>query len=240
MGENDSADKNDARARWPALESNPDSFTEFIRTLGVPSTVALHDVFGFEPELLMMIPQPIYAMVFLFPHEKAFREPRDWKTDEPPKADPGEPYFLWQSKALGNACGTIACMHALINKRSEIPFDDGSVLGQFLEKTKDMNAKERGACMESYEPIREKQQKSARSGNNQTQVNEGKVDFHFVCFIEHNGYVYELDGAKPAPVKHCKVENFPADVGKIIQTEYMAKMPGELNFSTLALAPMEQ
>ena len=59
-----------ARARWPALESNPEAFSSFITKLGIAPTIGLHDVFGFEPDLLMMIPQPIYAIVFLFPHSK--------------------------------------------------------------------------------------------------------------------------------------------------------------------------
>jgi len=223
-----------ARARWPALESNPESFTAFLRKLGVGETVAIHDVFGFEADLLMMIPQPIYAMIFLFP-PKFEREKREEKSDK--KGEEGSPFFLWQTKSLGNACGTIACIHALANCRSSIPLAEDSILAQYLQQATDLTYKERGSALETFEPMRKEQVKSASSGSNQTRMTEDRVEYHFVCFIEHHGDIYELDGMKQEPVKHGKCENFAIDVGRIIQSEFMAKMPEEHNFSTLALAP---
>ncbi|CAD7933979.1 unnamed protein product [Amoebophrya sp. A120] len=227
-----------ARARWPALESNPETFTDFIHKLGAPQNIAIHDVFGFDPELLMMLPQPVYAMIFLFPPKSELLGEREKKTEDLPQPE-GEPFFLWQSKALGNACGTIAAIHSLINNRSSLPFTDDSILGQFVTATKDHTPGERGKIMETFEPMRKQQQKAASGRSNQTEMTEGKVDFHFVAFVEKNNAIWELDGARPKPRKFAMVEglSFGERVGQIIQSEYMAKMPGEHNFSTLALAP---
>merc|ERR1712183_1068635 len=102
----------------------------------------------------------------------------------------------------------------------------------------------RGKLLEECEGIREQQVSCSREG--QTAVQEGKVDFHFIVFINHEGQVLELDGVKPMPVAHGKIGEAPNSdgpfgfaklVGHVIQTKFMAKMPDELNFATLAIAP---
>ena len=41
----------------------------------------------------------------------------------------------------------------------------------------------------------------------QTDVIEGKVDNHFVCFIEMDGNLFELDGTKPGPIDHGPISD---------------------------------
>lgn len=38
-----------------------------MRNIGVPEPIQMADIYGFEPELTAMIPQPIYAIIVLFP-----------------------------------------------------------------------------------------------------------------------------------------------------------------------------
>ena len=47
--------------------------TDFIHSVGVSSSFAFHDVYGLDEELLMMLPQPVQAMVLLFPSADAVR-----------------------------------------------------------------------------------------------------------------------------------------------------------------------
>jgi ubiquitin carboxyl-terminal hydrolase L3 len=47
----------------------------FLRKMGVPAAWEINDVYGLEPELLSMLPQPALALLLLFPiNDKA--EPR--------------------------------------------------------------------------------------------------------------------------------------------------------------------
>ena len=142
--------KKSARARWPALESNPETFTAFLKKLIAPGStgVAVHDVFGFEPDLLAMIPQPVYAMIFLYP-SKSLREKNPPVSPESADAN-SKFYLLRQTKALGNACGTIACIHALANLRGSIPWPDDSLIGQLISQTAALDVSARGEYMETY------------------------------------------------------------------------------------------
>lgn len=48
---------------WPPLESNPEIFTEYMQKLGLPSTWGFSEMYGFDDELLAMLPQPVVAVI---------------------------------------------------------------------------------------------------------------------------------------------------------------------------------
>ena len=41
---------------WPPLESNPEIFEEYCHKLGMPETWGFSELYGFDEELLAMIP----------------------------------------------------------------------------------------------------------------------------------------------------------------------------------------
>ena len=60
--------------RWLPIESNPEVMNSFLSKLGVPSDWEICDVFGLDPDLLMMIPQPCLALMLLFPVTEKYHE----------------------------------------------------------------------------------------------------------------------------------------------------------------------
>jgi ubiquitin carboxyl-terminal hydrolase L3 len=63
------------------------------------------------------------------------------------------------------------------------------------------------------------------------------VNTHFICFVEKDGQVYELDGRKACPINHGPSSGSLLDDScRIIRTNFMDADPGELRFTILALA----
>ena len=66
---------------------------------------------------------------------------------------------------------------------------------------------------------------------------QDEVDAHFICFVEKEGDIYELDGRKDFPVNHGPTTKgtFLADACKIVQ-KFMERDPDEIKFTIMVLA----
>jgi len=53
----------DKKFSWPPLESNPEVFTNYLHSIGLPQTFSIGEVFGFDEELLAFIPQPVLGIM---------------------------------------------------------------------------------------------------------------------------------------------------------------------------------
>ena len=54
--------------KWVPLESNPEVLNGFAQSLGLNTQMmTFHDVWGLDEELLAFIPQPVKALLFLYP-----------------------------------------------------------------------------------------------------------------------------------------------------------------------------
>ena len=67
----------------------------------------------------------------------------------------------------------------------------------------------------------------------------GEPPGHFVCYVEHGGYIWELDGRMKAPANKGRIlpdSSLGTQVTKIIQ-KYIDIDPEETKYSVMALAP---
>ncbi|CAD7946680.1 unnamed protein product [Amoebophrya sp. A25] len=270
----DDSDEEDARLKWIALESNPLAFTKFMHQIGASKQFAVHDVFGFDSDGFAHLPAPVKALILLYPianDEGGSLMPTVGRRRV--KVADEAPFFLWQGKELGNACGAIALIHAIAN--CGIPVRKNSVLQKFLAQAGGLTPEERGQLLEKDEGLMEKAEEVAcdeecnqtdwcnwgdedesedEDGNEEDDDLDPSLDtdFHFVCFVEKDSVIYELDGCRNAPLKVGKLPDagasdtesgrtessfaFPIECGKIIRKRFIDRAPESVQFATLAVA----
>ena len=225
--------------RWLPLESNPDVMNNYMGNLGVDMSVFEYiDVYGFEPDLLMMIPRPVIALVLLFPitenYEK-FRSTEEEKIKSEGQSLNEKVYFTKQT--VGNACGTVGIIHAVANNMEKFTFKPDSALKDFIDSTQSLSAEEKAIKLETHKGMTSCHSSSAQEGQTKAPSANEKVDLHFIALVEKDGNLYELDGRKPFPINHGKtnMNTFLEDSAAVCKT-FMQRDPDNYNFNMIALA----
>ncbi|KAM7255926.1 hypothetical protein ACFE04_011667 [Oxalis oulophora] len=218
--------------RWLPLEANPDIMNQFLWGLGLSmKEVECFDVYGLDDELLAMVPQPVVAVLFLYPLTSQTEAER--AQQENMKQDPSSKvYFMKQT--VGNACGTVGLLHAVGNVTSEIKLSEGSYLDRFFTSTANMNPLERAKFLENDGEMEVAHSVAATAGETEASDN---VDTHFICFSCVEGGLYELDGRKSGPISHgaSSPETLLKDAAKVIKG-VIEKNPSSLNFNVIAVS----
>ncbi|ESO93150.1 hypothetical protein LOTGIDRAFT_204019 [Lottia gigantea] len=221
--------------RWIPLESNPDVLNKYVRALGVPENWQFVDIYGLDDELLAMVPQPVSAVILLFPDTDQVSANPIGSVDSNP---PAPLYYTKQS--IRNACGTVGIVHAIANSADKINFDKNKHFIKFLEKTKPMSPEERAKALEEDQEMGSAHQDSAQEGQTRTPGKDDEVNAHFVAFVHKDGSLYELDGRKEGPVKHGETtqDGLLKDTVKVVR-EFMKRDPDQITFNLMALVEMK-
>ncbi|KAL0237172.1 hypothetical protein PCE1_000569 [Barthelona sp. PCE] len=217
------------------LEANPEVFTEFISSLGAGTTFVFEDMWALDDELLpMMNPTAAKAVIFLYDiNEKQLVHERD----NFQFSNSSEAIFVKQY--IGNACGTIALLHSIINQ-TDVEFEEGSLLhnlkASFVEgKT----AEELGHMLEVDDDLEEQHQLAGASG--QTEVPDDlNVSLHFIAFVKVGDQLLHFDGRKENPVLHGTTteDRFLYDAAAAMKG-MMAVDPENPNFSIIMMKKRE-
>lgn len=212
----------------------PDVLNKYIHNLGVPGSWEFVDVYGLDAELLMMVPRPVAAVMLLYPiTEKS--ELKDNQIGEEKNGGVENLYYMKQT--VGNACGTVAVIHALANNTDKIDLADNKHFIKFLTDTLGKEPGEIASILESDSAMGAAHDDSAQDGQTEAPSRDEKINTHFIAFVCKDDGLYELDGRKSGPVYHGKstADTLLEDAVAVVQ-KFMARDPTELNFTLMALA----
>ena len=109
----------DDEFQWPPLESNPEIFSDYLIKMGLSKEWTIGEVFGFDEELLAFIPQPTVAVIVAFEGLKPRDENEQGSEDNLSLVK----YYMKQTSRLDNACGIIACLHAVYNNLDKVSIE---------------------------------------------------------------------------------------------------------------------
>lgn len=230
------------KPRWMPLEGNPEVLNKYLKNLGVKNDdYEFVEIIGFDEDLLAFVPQPVSAVLLLFPiteeHEEHRRKEIEDASHTPPDYSQAI-YFLKQT--VGNACGSIAVIHSVANNLEKFQLDAHKPLAHFLETTKLMTPEQRAEHLKHAMDMATANDVIAEEGESRIIDREEHVNLHFVCFINVNNELYELDGRHPHPVKHTVQIKQGEQLDLLRSTKdvilpLIEKAGGDIRFSMMAL-----
>lgn len=231
------------------------------------------DIFGLDCELLNMVPEPCAGVILLFPCTETIYQARGVQKRQLLRDSPSlatrNAYHVTQVAGFGNACGTIASVHALINGAAVYNVDNDSnrnPLQEFQDRNASLSPLDRGKALFKTAALRSSSDESASHEAAQTACPDRHgpdLDHHFVAFSPISGnsgsdiHVVELDGTKVKPVDHGAVASIlqdapPGDdggdsrkrsflraVAHVIRKQYMEVEPDSIEFTMMALCKIK-
>ncbi|XP_053602431.1 ubiquitin carboxyl-terminal hydrolase-like [Plodia interpunctella] len=220
------------------MESNPETMNKYLMKLGVSDKWRMVDVIGLEGEALTWVPQPVLAVILLFPLSDSYEQHRQEeeksllkKGEQPPK----DVFHLRQ--VLSNVCGTIALVHSVANNTPTIDLQDG-LLKKYLRDAEGLDAAARGALLENSTAILDAYKEIMLIGNAEGNEANDVVNNHFVTFVHKDGRLFELDGRKALPIDHGETtqETLLEDAAKVCR-QFVEREPDNIGFTVVALVP---
>ncbi|PIA19693.1 ubiquitin carboxyl-terminal hydrolase isozyme L3 [Coemansia reversa NRRL 1564] len=218
---------------WVPLESSPEAMNKMVYRLGVDKAVGFNDVWGLDDELLEMVAQPVHALIFLFPSLEEFQAARKQKAAS--SSNKVSPNVWFMRQTIGNACGTMAIIHALANIQKTVPIS--GPLGEFFEKTKNLSPAERATELEKNESIAALHSQSAVEGQTTAPEADADILHHYSAFVNVDGDLYELDGTTSAPLNHGPSNNLLKDAARVIKEHVKSLNDDPRGFSVISLGP---
>jgi len=236
---------------WLPLESNPAIFTSYARsTSHLSQSWEFVDVLGFgggaKDDLLLLSPTEsnlsniVAGAIFLFPTTDTIYADRGLQKLQLRKQNQRHQgalsrnvFHLEQVKGFGNACGTIAATHVLLNSGLALPdipdpFNESGPIASPLStykntcikitKTDDQEhdslRRQRGEMLVQTQELHNISDRSAQSTTSQTPCPESGDTYlghHYCAFIpvkiDGTNHVVELDGTKIRPIDHGTIDN---------------------------------
>jgi ubiquitin carboxyl-terminal hydrolase L3 len=238
-----------AKKLWTMLENNPEVMNQLAQSLGLNDTLAFYDVYSLtDPDLLAFIPRPVYALLVIIPLTptwKEIRQSEDENKQEYAGKDEDDP-VIWFKQTIGNACGSIGLVHALLNSEASKHIKPDSTLDKIRKDALPKTMWERAKVLEDSDEFEKAHVDAAKLGDTaaptpQNNVHSGQ---HFVAFVKaKDGNLWELEGDRKGPLDRGALKDdedvlsaaaLEKGLGRLIRIE--SEKGWDLRFSAIALA----
>ena len=198
---------------WPPLEGDPEIFTKYLKSVGFEKG-NFNEVFSFEKEMLSFLPNNALAVIM------AFR--RKEKTIGDQMIPTNANFFMFQKHDLDNACGIIACLHAVFNNLDRFPLQANSPLANLWKLVADQSPTKCSEIVSNFQPLKKAHKSFSSQGQSAMPKSQEGVKYHFVCFTVNKAMqlVY-LDGCKESPLivkSNVKEEDLVLETIEVIKS----------------------
>ncbi|KLT40789.1 cysteine proteinase [Cutaneotrichosporon oleaginosum] len=227
-------------SKWVPLEASTEVFTDWARPLGLPEKpLSFQDVWSLDEEMLSFVPQPVKAVLLLFPGRGKIQDLRIKEDAVEGNRFKGDVWYIKQQ--IPNACGSIGLLHALLNL-PESDLEKDSKLLQFKKASLPLDAQKKADLLDETDFFSEAHTATAQSG--QSEVPSGAaldVDNHFIAFVQAKNEagetrLVELDGNRAGPFDCGPSTDLLRDTAKLVREKYIPNAEGDVSFSMIALA----
>lgn len=215
------------KLEWIPMESNPEVMNSFLQKVGVKPHITVVDVFGFDDELLQMVPGKVEGILLCYPIKGA----TDNTVDEDAKS---RLYFMRQT--IRNACATMALIHLLANQCRDEDFEPNSSIREFIKESQQLEPEVKANKFETCETIATAHEKASVEGQTEAPAASESVEYHFISIIHNNNAIYEMDGRKHGPINHGPTSEatFLKDATQVVK-KFVDVDPNNPNFSMQAI-----
>lgn len=224
------------------LESNPEIFNSLAHKIGLSPVLQFHDVYSItEPELLAFLPQPVMALVMLFPLTSSYEE---YRKLEDAKAKNDSNGAVWFKQTIGNGCGLYALLHVLANLPRDFIIEN-LMLNKLLllQLSLLLLTEEITKLVETLEQNIQLDENYGSQGQTEAPDANDSIEYHFITYVKgSDGHLYELDGRRTGPVDLGESnESHILDDSKLVnKIQFYMDNTDEVqrnNFALMAVAP---
>ncbi|BEI81329.1 hypothetical protein CcaverHIS002_0204890 [Cutaneotrichosporon cavernicola] len=229
------------RQKWVPLEASTEVFTDWARPLGLPDQpLSFQDVWSLDEDMLSFVPQPVKAVLLLFPARGKLQGVRIKDDADEGNRFKGDVWYIKQQ--IPNACGSIGLLHALLNL-PEGDLEKGSKLLQFKAASLPLDPLARAKLLDETEFFSEAHTATAQSGQSEVPTGDAleNVDNHFLAFVQAKNEkgetrLVELDGNRVGPLDCGPSTDLLRDAARLVREKYIPNAEGDVSFSMIALA----
>ncbi|CAI4225104.1 unnamed protein product [Auanema sp. JU1783] len=216
---------------WTPLESNAATFNMFLSKTGVKGVECI-DVFSFDDEVIQFVPKPQLAIIFCFPDYKMIEKilnPLYEELRKEGKMDFPEVFFMKQKVAHTDS--VFALFHAIANLEQIVDTGNES-FAQWLQQAKATSIDDRADLLHKSEALAEAY---AETVQREDSPQSEKEERHFICYVNKNGNLYELDSRAPFPrlIGTTSTDTLVKDAGEACKG--LIKRFKKTNLSAMAL-----